>query len=432
MDSKKNKHIIGLDYFLTVYYNNEQNRFNRFATISDHKNQTKLLLHFNSERITKETMLERLFWDIAEFIESTDFIEDFCSDIKKQISDLPKKKNPRNSSKSSYTPPQNALKCPDKKNQSYNYQFASTYFDKGNFEFDTSSINLRDLRECLISYKREVYVLLKCRNYYFHNFYVNYYFKNGYLDILKKRIIELKLEFITLRFCRDKLTVKFKRSINEKINCYGFAINVLDDFIAIGIKELNNILAYYDISKEVFRENIRAENFTKYHLAKDIGCNIELERPELLKRLKLNQMNDNKESLANIGLEYHSHYIDYSRYDDYGYRIAEYEIECKYPNGVSYDELKRDLLVLEPDNRPKEQMTIDKYLKNGLLNDLKGFVMEYNKTHVHNIPAFSIEVNPVKNDFLLEYKSDYELHDFYSFGYITKCIKNRKIKNETS
>ncbi len=71
---------------------------------------------------------------------------------------------------------------------------------------------------------------------------------------------------------------------------------------------------------------------------------------------------------------------------------------------MSLDELKKDLLILEPDIRPKEQMTIDRYLyeNNKFFMLFKGFVP---------IPEFSI--NPdrsIANSLQLENKSFKELH----------------------
>lgn len=373
-------------------------------------------------------MLERLFWDIAEFIESTDFIEDFCATIQERISDRPKKNSSSQSPKKSHTPPKNTLEYSDKKNQSYNYQFASTYFDKGKFRFDTLSMNLR---ECLRKYKREVYDLLKCRNYYLHKFKINFYLLNdNYLEFLKSKLDGYGNEFIRLRFCYDKLTITLKRDINNNIRCFGNVLDVLKRFLLFGFKELYALLESFDISRESFERNIRAKTYTHYHLAKDINQNILKIQEGLSNRLKLNQMNNNKESLANIGLKYHVHYIDFSRYDEYGYKFPEYEIECKYPNGVSYAELKRDLSVLEPDIRPKEQTTIDKYLKNDLFNDLRDYIKEYNKKHVHGIRPFSIKNNPIKNGTSNFERNIYEINEFNNMvidepiHYTTRIVKD--------
>ncbi|MBA7562404.1 hypothetical protein ES708_04056 [subsurface metagenome] len=286
--------------------------------------------------------------------------------------------------------------------RSYNFQFSATYFDKGDFKFDTSSI---DFREFLRGYKREVYDLLKVGNYYFHNFSLNIYFlDDGYLYYLKSKLNGFGNEFIRLRFNGNRLVTIFKRGINDYISCSGNVLQVLNDFLLFGMTKLYKLLSEFDIDTTDFKESLRLETYTQYHLAKDIGCNIEKEQPELLKRLKLNQMND-MESLANIGLENHWHYVDYSHEDDYGDIIPEYELQYRCQDGMSRAELERDLLTLEPDFRPREQTTLDKFLNDNkkAYMLIKGFVP---------ISEFTIEANrSISNRLPLEHNSFMELHD---------------------
>ncbi len=360
MDSNQTLHLKGWDYSLSIFYKiNPPSKFYRFDTNQNRKMLTQVLPFINSQKITIETFLERLFWDLAEFIESTDFIEEFCATLKKEINNRPTEKSLKYATKKD-TPPSKSVYIHDtNQNRNHNFQYSATYFDNGKFEFDTSSMNLW---EYLRIYKREVYGLLKCRNYFFHKFKINFYFSNdNYLEFLKSKLAGYGNEFIRLRFCYDKLTIILKRDINNNIRCFGNVLDVLSRFLMFGYNELYTLLESFDIKTINFLESLRLESYVSYHLAKDIGCNIELEQPELSKRLKLNQMND-MESLANIGLKYHSHYIDFSRYDEYGYQIPEYEIEYRNRDGMSRAELERDLLVLEPDIKPKEQTTIDRFL----------------------------------------------------------------------
>ena len=412
MDSNQTLHLKGLDYSLSIFYRiKPPSKFYRFDTNPNRKVLTQILPFINSQRITIETFLERLFWDSAEFIESTDFLEDFCFGMKKQLKMCYKKKDEAlkfvgshlgQSPKKCTPPSKTVFILGENETRSYDYQFYATYFDKGEFKFDTSSINLR---ECLRIYKREVYGLLKCRNWYFHNFVIEFNFLDlFYLEKLKSEVKVLGNEFIRLRFCNRKLMVTLKRGINDNIRCSGNVLQVLNDFLLFGMIELYKLLSEFDICTTDFKESLRLETYTQYHLAKDIGCNIEKEQPELLKRLKLNQMND-MESLANIGLENHWHYVDYSHEDDYGDIIPEYELQYRCQDGMSRAELERDLLTLEPDFRPREQTTLDKFLNDNkkAYMLIKGFVP---------ISEFTIEANrSISNRLPLEHNSFMELHD---------------------
>lgn len=403
MDSNRTIHLKGLDYSLSLFHDTiEPNKFYRFDTNPNRKALTQILPFINTQKIVIETFLERLFWDLAEFIDDTNFIEDFCATIEKQIDIYPKKTKITQSPKKLAPPQKDVFILGKNETRSYNYQFYATYFDKGNFFDPTSSINLR---EHLRGYKREVYGLLKCKNYYFHNFYWNIYFSDlNYLEFLKLKLNGYSTEFIRLLFCKDKLVVILKRDINDNIECFGTVLEVLDKFLLFGLSKFYSILYDFEIDTTNFRELIGLETYTQYHLAKCIGCNIESEQPELLKRLKMNQMND-MESLANIGLKYHSHYIDYSHFDKYGYKIAEYETQYDYQDGMSRAELERDLLILEPEFRPREQTTIDNFL----VDNKKAYMLI--KGYLP-ISEFSIEPNRGISRLLpLERNSFNGLHD---------------------
>jgi len=156
LDSNKTKHQIGSDYFISVFHDYFYNKFNRFTKVPNN-NIKKCLLYFNSEKISKETLLERLFWDLAEFIEDTDIIEDICQKISCVI---PSKKNPSNSEKKSTHPPKNSVCIEENDITSINFQYEATYFDKGKITPDTLS---SDLREDLRKYKRDIYSLMKVK-----------------------------------------------------------------------------------------------------------------------------------------------------------------------------------------------------------------------------------------------------------------------------
>ena len=259
-------------------------------------------------------------------------------------------------------------------------------------------------------YKFEVYWLLDCIGNDFHKIEKNYYFDdNGYLELLeyhlRNRVYfndfdrEYIGKYINLRFEGDRLVVKFKRNINDMIWSYGFIDKVLDDFIAIGINELYEIFVYYGINREVFENNITAENYTLFHLAKEIRCNVETEQPELLDRL-IDKIGKEKERLSdNL-----KHCIDYSN----GY--AEYEIIGSYPNGVSLDKIKEDLILLEKDVRPKYK-PFDKYLD---INN-ESYCSKTYKVSKGYLPTseFSIEPNKYEKNAIPNVENIiYELHDF--------------------
>lgn len=392
-NSNKTHQFKGLDYYLNIYH-------------YLYRNEVKLLIYCNSERITPETMLERMFWDLAGIIDNTDIIEDFISEIEKVI---PSKKEKYYRAKIDTHPPKTVFIIDKKPNKSYNFQFCATYFDKGKLKFDTLSINLR---EYLRNYRKEVYELLKVRNYYFHKFKVNFYFDLGYLEFLRSKLNGYVNEFISLRFCRDKLVIIFNRDINDNISCSGNVLEVLERFLIFGYEQLYTLLESFDIKTIDFKNSLLLESYVSYHLAKDIGCNVEIEQPELLKRLRLNQMNNNKKSLSRIGLKYHVHYLDFS----HGY--WEYETEFKNYAGVNRVELESDLLVLEPETRPKEQTTIDKYL----ISNEKAFMLIRGYLPITEFHIKPFEITYFRNDFTNIKKEIYEIKDLYGFRYRTKLI----------
>lgn len=414
LDSNKTKHQIGSDYFISVFHDYFYNKFNRFTKVPNN-NIKKCLLYFNSEKISKETLLERLFWDLAEFIEDTDIIEDICQKISCVI---PSKKNPSNSEKKSTHPPKNSVCIEENDITSINFQYEATYFDKGKITPDTLS---SDLREDLRKYKRDIYSLMKVKGNYFHNLHYNFYFGNEYLFKLKESIKELKFDFITLRFSNEKLIVKFTRSINNEINCNRYILDVLDDFISIGMKELYIVLSYYNIRQEDFATQLRAKRITQYHLAKDINCNIETEHPELLNRLRLNQDND-MESLGYIGLKNHYHYIDYSN------GFAEYEILLNEKDGKTLAEIKRDLKLLGQDISPPQQ-TLDKYIdKNNKSYNTKFYVLLKGYLPINE---FSIEPNIIEKNGIAKPLGTYnEITDLYNFNLLEMKTKNIRNHNK--
>ncbi len=411
MDSNKTKHLKGLDYFLSIFYYYNREKFNRYALKPNQKNLIKCLLYFNSEKISKETLMERLFWDLAGIIEDTDVIEDICCKIESVI---PSKKKPSNSEKNVTHPPKtdNFDKKTDIK--THNFQYSITFWDNGKSKFDTLS---SDLREGLRNYRRDVHYLLKVRYYYFHNLQLDLEFIAGYLEILKKSIKLTKFDFISLRFCNNKLTVTFNRDINKRISCKGFVLDILRDFIAIGIRELFVVLANHSIAKEEFIGNIRAESYTQLHLAKDINRNIKTKQPELYNRLRLNQDND-MESLSYIGLNHYYHYIDFSRKDDFGYKIPEYEIQFRKQSGISFSQLEQNLLLLEPNIIPKQQ-TIYSYLDN-------------NSKYYNTIPEFIIK-DTNQNPLSLEYIINNETKDYEKLATTSSTnIKPTKLLSKNS
>ena len=356
--------------------------------------------------------IERIFYDLNSYFNNIELIFRFCSYIiqyLRKFYTLPSKIKSYGVKKSKSS--KKVFIHGENRTKTYIKKLVKILFDGGNIDFLTLSV-----KERIGVYRNEVYDGLLVNGYYFHNFYWNIYFDdNGYLGLLERDLregIDFDREYIgryiNLRFESNRLVVKFKRGINDKIRCYGFVEDVLDDFIAIGTIELYDILDFCGINREVFENNIRLENYTSFHLAKDIGCNVETEQPELLNRLKLNQMNE-LESLAYIGLQYHSHCIDYS------HGVAEYEIQANYPIGASLADIKRDLKKLEPDIKPKNQFSIEHFLdlnnehynpKNYIL--LKKFLP---------IPEFSIELNKNNERTLsLNHEREYEIQDFENFA----------------
>ncbi len=209
-------------------------------------------------------------------------------------------------------------------------------------------------------------------------------------------------------------------SVNEDpkifcINCSNLKFGEFSHSFSIFSKILFN--------REEFDKNTIARNYSQFELAEDFGCDIEKEYPERLGALKLSKGNTG-ESLADYGLKYFIRYIDYSRRDKQGKCIPEHEIKAIYPNGARLEDVILDLNLLEPDINPS-QRTLGRCLKkDSFWDDFKEFIRKYNKKHVHDIHAFSIEANPVRNNFLLEYKSYNELQDSNSFGELEPKRKN--------
>ncbi|MBA7562403.1 hypothetical protein ES708_04055 [subsurface metagenome] len=81
LDSNQTIHLKGLDYSISFFYNiKPPSKFYRFDTTPNRETLTQILPFINTQKITIETFIERLFWDSAEYIYDTDFIE-FCRGI---------------------------------------------------------------------------------------------------------------------------------------------------------------------------------------------------------------------------------------------------------------------------------------------------------------------------------------------------------------
>jgi len=422
-NSKKYRLVFPYKYTPSYPQYNERGRLEHYTCIR---------LYFNGVNI--RAVIRSILNDLNSHVDNIEVVFRFCRDIIKYLEKfytLPSQKSDYTLKKTKNTVFASAY--PDKKMLSYKNQLVDLCFEGGNIDF------LRLLEEeNRLNYNNEVYGLFKCYNGYFHNLHKNYFFKAGFIDKLEGKLRdglyfnrEYIGKYINLRFEGNRLVVIFKRYINKYLDCSGTKETVLKRFLSVGIDELYDTIKYCDLSREEFDKNIRAENYSQFELAEDIGCNIEKEYPERLRMLKQSR-NNKGESLADYGLKYFVRYIDYSRGDKQGRRIPEHEIKAVYPNGASFEDIVRDLKLLEPDFRPKGQMTIDRYLKsNEFSDDIIDYIKEYNKSNVHSIRPFSIGLNPVRNDFTNVEKSIYEIKEFNNLEIHEPIQFNKLIANKT-
>lgn len=403
-----NIYFIGKEYKLTFPFEHTPCHYQYNESLRRLEHFTCIKLNLNGLNI-KELIRSILddFSHVANIGVVSQLPQDIVKYLKKfyDLSTLKNSEYPRKKSKS----PKRVFALTKIQSKRYKNQLVDLIFNEKPIDFLTLSAE-----EQFEKYRFEVYFLMKCSgNNNFHDLYNNYYFDDGYLDLLENHLRnkiefnrELKSDFINLRFEGNRLVVKLKRSIKREINCDGFAIDVFDDFMDFGITELFDIMDYYGISRNVFENNIIAENITQFHLGEKINCDIKTEQPELSNRLTMNQMND----MEDLPINYFSHCIDYSPMDKYGRRIPEHEIHFDKPDGASRDEIKGWLRLLEPDIRPK-QRTLDIYSD----NNSKYYNPKFFKLIKKYLPtsAFTIEPNKcVKNVIPNVENTIYDLHDF--------------------